>query len=113
MAMKKNDYMASGANSPSAAAIMRELDSETIEVGGQRISTREGEIRLLYAKALKGNVAASKELQRIRDRTGSEAPPRRCGVLVVPEPTDPYEFEKVLFEQQRQFREHPNGPLDF
>ena len=111
--MKKNDPKGATTASPSAAQIIRELDSATIEVGGEQISTREGEIRLLYVKALKGNVAASKELQRIRDRTGAEAPPRRYGVLVVPAPLGLEEFTKMAYEQQRQFRENPNGPADF
>lgn len=110
--MKKNDPRGATPASLSAAEIMRELDAATIEIDGQQISTREGEILLLYAKALKGNIAASKELQRIRDRTGAEAPPRQYGVLVVPEPMGMEEFTKKAYEQQRQFREHPNGPSD-
>lgn len=110
--MKKNDPRGATPASLSAAEIMRELDAATIEIDGEQISTREGEIRLLYAKALKGNIAASKELQRIRDRTGAEAPPRQYGVLMVPEPMGMEQFAKKAFEQQRQFREQPNGPDD-
>lgn len=113
MLRKKNDLRGAAGTIPSAAEIMRELDSATIEIDGRHISTREGEIRLLYSRALKGNVPASKELQRIRDRTGAEAPPRIQGVLVVPESISEEEWEKLAFEQQRPFREHPNGPFDF
>ena len=111
--MKKNDLKGASPADLSVAEIMRELDSATIEIDGQQISTREGEIRLLYAKALKGNVTASKELQRIRDRTGAEAPPKVYGVLVVPEPISFEEWAKKASEQQRQFRENPNGPSIF
>ena len=111
--MKNNDPRGVAPATLSAAEIMRELDAATIEIGGQKISTREGEIRLLYAKALKGNVTASKELQRIRDRTGAEAPLKVYGVLAVPEPISFEEFAKKAFEQQRQFRENPNGPSNF
>lgn len=90
------------------ADILYDLDCETLTFNGEEISMLEAGIRLLYSRSLKGDIGASLDLQRIRDRCGAESVPRPAGVLVVPEKVTLEEFERRASEQQRQFREKPN-----
>lgn len=103
---KKTDF----AGSPlSAGAILRDIEQTTIVINGETISRREGEIRLLYAKALKGHVGASTELQSIRDRTGADRLPKPAGCLVVPEPISLGEWERRAAAQQAPYRSKSYG----
>ena len=73
------------------------------------MTRREGELRLLYAKALKGNVRASIELQAIRDRTGADKPLKPAGCLVVPPPLKLDEWERMAAQQQAPYRSKGYG----
>ena len=92
-----------------ASDILRELDGETVSFNGEEISMLEAGIRLLYARSLNGDVQASIELEKIRDRCGADKPPKKYGCLVVPEPMSLDDFAKFAFEQQAQFRERDYG----
>jgi len=92
---------------PRTSDIVRDLDRETVELNGEEISMLEAGIRLLYSRSLKGDISASVDLQRIRDRCGAESVPRRAGCLVVPPKMSQEEWGRMAFEQQRQFREGP------
>ena len=90
-----------------AADILYDLDCETVTLNGEEISMLDAGIRLLYSRSLKGDIGASFDLQRLRDRCGAESVPRPAGVLVVPEKISLEEYEHRAYEQQRQFREQP------
>ena len=90
------------------ADMLRDIDAEPIFIGGTTMSKREAHLRLVYARALKGDPKASKQLQQVRDACGLDKSAVRVGYLVLPEPPDSLEqFAKMAFEQQRQFRETP------
>jgi hypothetical protein len=85
--------------------LLRDIDAETLEFQGRRISRLEAMMRIVYARALKGDVRASEELQRARDRGQVDTPPKKVGCLVVPEPMSLDEWERLAAEQQAPFRE--------
>ena len=103
----KRRRMRRGLAPRSAVEILRDLDCETLTLNGQEISMLEAGILMLYSRSLKGDIGASVDLQRIRDRAGAEIAPRPPGVLVVPPPISLEEFERMAYEQQCQFREQP------
>jgi len=114
--MKKNNkrVLASATQlARQSSDILRDLDCETVQLNGEEISMIEASIRLLYSRSLRGDISASVDLQRIRDRCGAESAPRRTGCLVVPPPMSQEEWGRMAFEQQRQFREgpYPTGEL--
>ena len=88
-----------------AVDILHDLDCETVILEGREISMLEAGILLLYSRSLKGDIGASVDLQRIRDRVRAEIAPRPPGVLVVPGPISLEEFKRRAYEQQSQFRE--------
>lgn len=94
---------------PRAADILRNLDCETVELNGVQMTMLEAGIRLLYARSLKGDIRASFDLQRMRDRCSADTEPRPAGCLVVPEKIPDDEWERLAYEQQRPFRESDYG----
>lgn len=90
---------------PRSADILRNLDRETVCFNGDEISMLEAGIRLLYARSLNGDLGASLELQRIRDRCGAETVPKAAGCLVVPEAISLEEWTRRAHKQQAPFRE--------
>ena len=92
-----------------AIAIVRSLNSETVELEGRKISKREAHLTLLYMRSIKGEISASVELQRIRERSGANVPQEAVGCLVVPGMLELEEFTKLALEQQAQFRERNYG----
>ena len=90
-------------------AIVRNLNSETVELEGCKISKREAHLTLLYMRSIKGEISASVELQRIRERSGANVPREAVGCLVVPGMLDLVDFTKLAFEQQAKFRERNYG----
>ena len=90
-----------------AVDILYDLDCETVILEGREISMLEAGILLLYSRSLKGDIGASVDLQRIRDRVGAEIAPRPAGVLVVPEQIPLEQYARRAYEQQCQFREQP------
>ena len=90
---------------PRATDILRDLDRETISFNGDEISMLEAGIRLLYSRSLNGDIGATFELQRIRDRCGAETVPKAAGCLVVPQPISLEEWTRRAYKQQAPFRE--------
>lgn len=92
----------------SPEAFLAELFGRPVTIDGQQMTTREAYIRAIYAKAVSGDIDSHVELDQMRRACGAnEATP--CGYLVVPEPLPLDEWEKRAAEQQRPFREKPNG----
>ncbi|MFP5328548.1 MAG: DUF5681 domain-containing protein [Alphaproteobacteria bacterium] len=91
----------------SPAAVLKRADERTIPVNGSEYTPFALEVMALQAKAAKGDVAASRQLTRIRKELGllTSAPIQVGGVLVVPGPMDEADFEKLAFKQQAPFRE--------
>lgn len=88
---------------PSDAEILARIDSEIVEVNGQKMSKRELELRTQHSRSIKGDVAASKILQAVREKGKPAA--KSGGVLVVPGIMNQEEWSKIAEEHQRQFRE--------
>ena len=102
---KKGKHAPSDLSARPAADILHDLDRETVTLNGEEISMLEAGIRILSSRSLKGDIGASVDLQRIRDRCGTETVSPRIGVLAVPEKQTLEEFERRAYEQQSQFRE--------
>ncbi len=90
---------------PSDAEILARIDAEIVEINGQKMSKRELELRTQHSRSLKGNVAASKILQSVREKAKVEKSAQRGGVLVVPGMMETAAWEAVAEIQQKQFRE--------
>jgi hypothetical protein len=89
----------------SDAEILRALDSEHIEYHGRQIPRREFELRMLQAKALKGELAAAKHLESLRQSSGQrEAAPKTGGVLLLPAKVPLHEWEASVAIQQAKYR---------
>lgn len=95
---------AAGASRVYTDEILARLDEQVVEIDGRKMSFLEGTITLLYKRALEGDVSASIDLQKMRDRCEVEDP-RKYGVLLVPEPLPEDEYEKAVAEQQAPFRD--------
>jgi hypothetical protein len=93
---------------PSTEEILTRLDKQSIPFEGGEISALEAGIRLLYRRSLEGDVAASIDLQKMRDRCRVEEPMTH-GYLVVPEAPPLDVYEKLVYEQQAQYRERDYG----
>ena len=92
----------------SPAAVLRRADERRISLNGREYTPFELEVMALQGKAAKGDVAASRQLGRLRMQAGLLKPePRtRGGVLVLPAaPENIEDFEAAAFRQQAQFRE--------
>lgn len=89
-------------------ALFAEMFSKPMTIDGQQMTAREAYIRGIHAKALSGDAESFAELDRLRRACGVDdsAP---TGYLVVPERLPLDEWEKLAAEQQRPFREMPNG----
>ena len=87
------------------ADILKRLDSELVEFQGRKITMREAELRILYAKALKGDVRASTLLDRKRSSAGVDVEKSRGGVLVVPSTMSMEEWKEKALIQQAQYRD--------
>ena len=109
MPSRRNDPRNTHSRPSDAIAIVQNLNSETVELDGRKINKREAHLTLLYMRSIKGDITASVELQRIRERSGANAPQEAVGCLVVPGMLDLEEFTKLAFEQQAQFRERNYG----
>jgi hypothetical protein len=91
----------------SEADILKRLDAETIMLDGVEYSRLELELRSLHKRALKGDITASKLLDRKRAAAGLQKPkepPRPNGVLVLPAAPDPDIWEAQAYKQQAKCR---------
>lgn len=94
----------------SEAAILKRLDEELIEFNGRKITSREAELRVLRAKALKGDTRASVLLDKKRSAAGVDKPVQLPGILHIPKPMPLEEWEIRAFHQQAKFRgQDPEG----
>lgn len=84
--------------------VLAGIFAASIIVDGTEISTREAYLRSLQNAALRGDVDASIELQKIREECGANAAPTG-GYLVVPAEVTLEEFERMAYDQQAPFRE--------
>lgn len=87
------------------AEILRDIDEQPVRIDGTTMSKREAQLRLLYARALNGSSKASQQLQRVRDRVGTESLSQKVGYLLVPEPPTLEEWIELVYDQQAPFRE--------
>lgn len=85
--------------------IMQRLDAETIEIDGVVKSKREVELRILQAKALKGDLRAMRMLDQKRTALKLDQPAPRGGVLVVPKAPTAEEWKERAAKNQAKFRE--------
>lgn len=85
--------------------IMQRLDAELIEIDGVWKSKRELELRILQAKALKGDLRAMRMLDQKRTTLKLDQPPPRGGVLVVPKAPTMEEWKERAARNQAKFRE--------
>ncbi|HEX8383139.1 MAG TPA: DUF5681 domain-containing protein [Sphingomonas sp.] len=92
--------------------IMQRLDAETIEIDGVMKSKREVELRILQAKALKGDLRAMRMLDQKRTTLKLDQPPPRGGVLVVPRAPSAEEWKERAARNQAKFREANYAPMD-
>jgi hypothetical protein len=87
------------------AEIIRALDSEHIECHGRQISRREFELRMFQAKALKGELAAAKHLESLRQSSGQrETAVKTGGVLLLSAKVPLHEWEASAAIQQAKYR---------
>lgn len=91
--------------------ILKRLDAETLESGGQQISKRELELRILQAKALKGDLRAMKMLDDKRSALKLDEPVQRGGVLVVEKIPTAEEWAARAKANQAKYREKDYSPL--
>lgn len=92
--------------------IMQRLDAETIEIDGVYKSKREVELRILQAKALKGDLRAMRMLDQKRTALRLDQPAPRGGVLVVPKTPTNEEWKERAARNQAKFREPNYAPMD-
>ena len=91
----------------SAAAILKRVGERTVDFNGERHSLLELEFLSLQSKASKGDVAASRQLSRLRKELGllvAAAPVQRGGVLVVPGTRSLEEWSAAAYSQQAKYR---------
>ncbi len=105
--MDRNPGRVSAASTLRPADILHDIEAQSVVVDGITISKREAYIRIVYARGLKGSPRDSKQLQKIRDACGVDQAGSHIECLFVPEPPSLEEFERMAYEQQRQFRENP------
>lgn len=86
-------------------AILERVGNEEIEIGGQRMTMREVELRTLQRNAAKGNVAASKHLAKLRSEAGVGKIQPMGGVLVVPGTMPLEKWSAAAARQQAKYRE--------
>ena len=92
--------------------IMQQLDAETIEIDGVTKSKREVELRILQAKALKGDLRAMRMLDQKRTTLKLDQPAFRGGVLVVEKAPTAEEWKARAYKNQAKFRDANYAPMD-
>ena len=113
MPSRRSDLRNRQSHPPDAVAIVRSLNSETVELEGRKISKREAHLTLLYMRSIKGDISATVDLQRIRAACRADKPPEKVGYLLVPEPMSDEAFAEFAFKQQAQFRDAIYGKEDY
>jgi hypothetical protein len=98
----------------SDADIISMLDQETVEFQGRKISKREVKLRVLHAKACKGDIRAMQVLQSLCEKSANAAAKGggKGGVLLLPSAVPLDEWEAAAAAQQAQFREQGTDYVD-
>ena len=63
-----NDRKAKRVGPADPAAILREIDEQSVLFDGKTMSKREAQLSLDYVRSINGDSRASVRLQRVRDR---------------------------------------------
>ncbi|PKB14122.1 hypothetical protein B0I00_2751 [Novosphingobium kunmingense] len=92
----------------SAEAFLAEMFSMPVTIEGREMTAREAYIRGIHARALAGDADSLVQLDQLRRSCGADETVR-AGYLVVPAALSLEEWSRLAAEQQRPFREHPNG----
>ncbi len=87
------------------AEILKRLGEEPVMINGKPCTALELELRMLVGKAMRGELAAMKLLDRKRDAAGLLKPAPVGGVLVIPRAPSLEEWEREACESQRKYRE--------
>jgi hypothetical protein len=90
-----------------AAAILKRVGERPAVVNGERYSLLELEFLALQSKASKGDIAASRQLSRLRKELGLLVPAKEVqagGVLVVPGTRSLEEWSAAAYSQQAKYR---------
>lgn len=93
----------------SDSAIIARIESELVNANGQEMTKRELAIRVLQAKALKGDTRAWQQLEALRAKTRASEPKQAGGVLLLPAEVPLEEWEASAAIQQAKYREQPNN----
>jgi hypothetical protein len=92
--------------------ILQRLDAEIVEIEGVPTSKREVELRILQAKALKGDLRAMRMLDQKRTMLKLDQPAPRGGVLVVPQAPTNEEWKARAKRNQAKYRDANYAPTD-
>lgn len=87
----------------SDADIIRKIEGETVAYEVRSITKREVLLRVLVAKAYRGDMKAMSLLEAAREKSGANK--TDGGVLFLPSPVPLEEWEASAAAQQAQFRE--------
>lgn len=87
------------------AEIVARLEAETVEFQGRRISKREAMNRVLYAKALSGDLKAIAMIESKKQKSRDARQNSGGGVLLIPADVPLHEWEASAAIQQAQYRE--------
>lgn len=88
----------------SDAEILKRIDGELMDVSGTTMTKREVELRVIRAKAMKGDVRAFQTIEKMRAAAGVGKEQPRGGVLLVPSAVPLHEWEASTAIQQEQYR---------
>lgn len=92
----------------SPEAFLAEMFSMPVTIDGREMTAREAYVRAIHARALAGDADSLVQLDQLRRACGADETVR-AGYLVVPAALPLDEWERLAAEQQRPFRENPNG----
>lgn len=90
-------------------SMLERVGNEEIEVAGQKFTMHEVELRALQRKAAKGDVAASRQLAKLRAEAGVGDKAPGGGVLLIPVCGTLDEWEAAAALQQAPYRERNYG----
>jgi hypothetical protein len=96
---------APAASETSLKAIIERVENELVEFNGTMITKREAQVRVLFAKAMQGDVRASKMVDEMRKQAGLDKAGSAGGVLLLPASVPLEEWEAAAAAQQAQFRD--------
>lgn len=101
-----------------AAAALREIATELIDVGGTKMTRTGGLLRILFRKATEGDMRAMRLYFQVCEKTGllerMPDPDKRTGVLEVPMAIDFESWQYLAAKHQAKYRtSEPWNPDEF